>query len=98
MIELTSKQRKKLEAQANTIDPVVIVGGAGVTEGVIQKVQESFKSHELLKVKFNEYYDEIQELATKIQEETDSTKVRVIGHVAIFYRQHDDPEKRTVKF
>ena len=58
MIELNSKQRKFLEKEAHDLSPLVIVGGAGLTEGVIDMVDNSLFHHELIKVKFNEYKDE----------------------------------------
>ena len=38
MTELNSKQRKYLEKEAHNLSPLVIVGGAGVTEGVINMI------------------------------------------------------------
>ena len=54
-MELTSTQRKALSAQAHELKPVVIIGQAGVTDGVMGKIAESLKAHELIKIKFNEY-------------------------------------------
>lgn len=94
MIELNSKQRKYLEKEAHDIQPVVIVGGAGVTDGVISMVENSLAAHELIKVKFNEYKEEIRELANEISEKTDSVLVRIIGFTAIFYRPSEQEDKR----
>jgi len=94
MIELTSKQRKFLEKAAHDLQPVVIVGGAGVTEGVVQMVEDCLKSHELIKVKFNEYKDEKHELTSEICNQLDATLVRLIGNVAILYKEAEDPADR----
>ena len=98
MIELTSKQRKVLEKYAHDLQPVVIVGGAGVTEGVIQKIDDSIAVHELLKVKFNEFKNEKKDLANEIAEKTNSTLVRIIGNVAIFYREAEKEDDRKYTF
>ena len=98
MIELTSKQRKALEKIAHDIEPVVIVGAAGVTDGVIKMVQTSIDAHELIKIKFNEYKDEKTELTQKICTETDATLVRIIGNRAILYKQAEKPEDRKISF
>lgn len=92
MIELNSKQRKILEKAAHDLQPVVIVGGAGVTEGVMQMVDVSLASHELLKIKFNEYKDEKIELTNDICEQCNCTLVRIIGNVAILYREAEKTE------
>lgn len=50
-MEINSKQRKTLEKLAHDLQPVVIVGGAGVTDGVLTMVKNSLDAHELLKIK-----------------------------------------------
>ena len=97
MIELTSKQRKNLEKLAHDLQPVVIVGGAGLTDGVISMVNASLAAHELIKVKFNEYKDEIRELTSEICEKTDATLVRIIGFTAILFREAEEEEDRKIK-
>ena len=97
MIELTSKQRKNLEKLAHDLQPVVIVGGAGVTDGVISMVNNSLAAHELIKVKFNEYKDEIRGLTTELCEKTDATLVRIIGFTVILFREAEEEEDRKIK-
>lgn len=97
MIELTSKQRKNLERLAHDLQPVVIVGGAGVTDGVISMVDNSLAVHELIKVKFNEYKDEIRDLTTELCEKTDATLVRIIGFTVILFREAEEEEDRKIK-
>lgn len=97
MIELTSKQRKNLERLAHDLQPVVIVGGAGVTDGVISMVDNSLAAHELIKVKFNEYKDEIRDLTTELCEKTDAILVRIIGFTVILFREAEQEEDRKIK-
>ncbi|MCQ2591427.1 MAG: YhbY family RNA-binding protein [Treponema sp.] len=94
MIEINSKQRKYLEKEAHDLQPVVIVGGAGMTEGVVQMVDTSLAAHELIKVKFNEYKDEKQELTLEMCQQCDANLIRIIGNVAILYRPAEKPEDR----
>ena len=94
MIELTSKQRKELEKVAHDLQPVVIVGGAGVTDGVMDMVDKSLAAHELIKVKFNEYKDEKKELTEQICQKTYATLVRIIGNIAILFREKEDKEDK----
>ena len=94
MIELNSKERKTLEKSAHDLQPVVIVGGAGVTEGLVKMVDSSLAVHELIKVKFNEYKDEKVELVNQICNQVNATLVRIIGNVAILYRPAEKPEDR----
>ncbi len=97
MTELTSKTRKQLEKLAHDLNPVVIIGQNGVTDSLIRMVSDSLEAHELIKVKFNEYKDDKFEYSEDIATRTNSTLVRIIGNIAIFYKENDDPEKRRIR-
>ncbi len=93
-MELTSKQRKFLESKAHSLNPLVIIGGGGVTEEQIKQINAMLKNHELIKIKFNEFKDEKFSLTEEIARKTDSTLVRIIGNVAILFKQAEEKEKR----
>lgn len=97
MIELTSKQRKLLEKTAHDLQPIVIVGGAGLTDGVVLMTKNALESHELIKVKFNEYKDEKNELTQQLCQECDATLIRIIGNVAILFRPADKEEDKKIR-
>lgn len=94
MMTLNSKQRKLLEKHANRIDPVVIVGAGGVSEGVTGKIDTDLGHHELIKVKFNDFKDEKRELTERITDATGAILVRLIGNVAILYRPAKEAKDR----
>lgn len=96
MIELTSKQRKSLEKLAHDLNPIVIIGQQGVTTNLIKMVSDSLDSHELIKVKFNEYKEDKKAYSEDIANQTNSNLVRIIGNIAIFYKQNNDPDKRKI--
>ena len=96
MIEIKSKQRKYLEKLAHDLQPVVIVGGAGLTDGVLKMTKNSIASHELLKVKFNEYKDEKVELTNQICEYCDANLIRIIGNIAILYKPAEKEDDRKI--
>ena len=54
-MELTSKQRAYLRGEAQTIDPIVMIGKDGLTENVTAALDEALTHHELVKVKFQQY-------------------------------------------
>lgn len=97
IMELTSKQRKILTSLSNPLEPLVIVGQNGITEGLEQKTAQCLEHHELIKVKFNEFKDEKLELAKNLADSCEAVLVRVIGNIAILYKQNPDPEKRVIK-
>ena len=93
-MELTSRQRKFLEKCAHDINPTVLVGGGGLTEEQIAHINAMLESHELIKIKFNEFKDEKAELAEKAASLNNAVLVRIIGNIAILFRQAKEPEKR----
>lgn len=94
--ELNSKQRKILEKAAHNLQPIVIVGGAGVTDGVLKMTKKSLEVHELLKIKFNEYKDEKIELTRQLCDFCDAILVRIIGNTAILYKPAEKKEDRKI--
>ena len=71
---------------------VVIIGGAGLTESVIQEIDNSLAHHELIKVKVNaDDRTARQAMIKQICEQTGSELVQTIGHTASFYRQAEKP-------
>lgn len=93
-MELTSKDRKFLEKCAHSLNPLVLIGGAGATDAQITQIDAMLKQHELIKVHFNEFKDEKRELSEQIAQATNSTLVRIIGNTAILYRMADEKKKR----
>ena len=98
MEKLNSTQRKFLRGKAHALKPIVIIGYQGLSETVIQTIQDVLEEHELIKVKFNKFKEEKKELSAKIEEGTNSHLVGLIGNVAIFYKQNPDKDKRKVRF
>jgi RNA-binding protein len=99
MNKLTSIQAKYLRGLAHALKPVVFVGQKGVTHALIKSTVEAFQRHELIKVKFIDFKEKEQkkEIASAIENKTDSQMAGMIGHIAIFYRPQDDPEKRQIE-
>ena len=93
-MDINAKQRKFLEKNAQPLNALVQVGGAGVTENQLAQISRLLGEHELIKVKFNEFKEEKRELANDIAEKTQSTAVRLIGNVLILYRPAKEANDR----
>ncbi len=50
-IELSGKQKSYLRGLAHELKPVVQIGVAGVSDGVIKQIDEALEIHELIKIK-----------------------------------------------
>lgn len=89
--ELTSRERARLRGQAQIIEPVVMVGRAGITEGVVSALEAALTEHELVKVRFQDFKEDVKSLSEQLAEKTDSALVCTTGFTAVFYREN--PEK-----
>ncbi|MFL5355837.1 ribosome assembly RNA-binding protein YhbY [Archangium sp.] len=87
---LTGKQRRQLRALGHHLEPVVIVGQSGVTEGVIAAVQQALHDHELIKVKINEGPETRQEAAQKLAEGTGAELAQLLGRTALLFKKRDE--------
>lgn len=98
MEKLKGFQKKYLRGLAHNKKPMVFIGQKGMSSGLIQAVDDALDTHELIKLKFNEFKEKEQKeaLIVMIEKETQSEMVGMIGHVAIFYRCHKDLEKRNI--
>ncbi len=97
MKELTSQQRSYLTKKAHDLNPVVMVGQKGMTESLVAMVDESLKNHELIKVKFVDYKESRREISDDICQKCNAHLIRVVGNIAIIFREQEDPAKRHYK-
>jgi RNA-binding protein len=86
-VPLTGKQRRALRAKGHHMEPVVIVGQSGVTEGILGAVTQALEDHELIKVKVNEGPETRQEAAEKMAEGTGSELVQLLGRTALLFKK-----------
>ena len=94
---LNSRQKKILRAKAHDLDPSVLIGKAGITDGCIQSIDEVIEVCELIKVKFIEHKDKKTLLSEEIAKKTNSEIIGKIGHIIMLFRQNPDREKRKYK-
>ena len=96
MNNLSSSQRSYLRSQAHHLEPVVLIGKHGITDGTIESIDRVLEARELIKIKFREFKDEKLSLSEKIAELSNSQVVGVIGHTVIIFRQNPDSDKRQI--
>ena len=98
MSTLTSFQRKFLRCQSHSLDAHVMVGKQGVTDAVLQSVNEALEANELIKIRFIDHKDEKKALTEQVAATAPCDIAGIIGHVAILYRQNPDETKRCIEF
>lgn len=87
---LTGKQRRALRAKGHHLEPVVIVGQSGVTEGVLGAVTQALNDHELIKVKVNEGPETRQEAAERMAQGTGAELVQLLGRTALLFKKREE--------
>ena len=87
---LTGKQKQYLKSLAHHLSPVVMLGGNGLTEGVLAEIDLSLSHHELIKVKISGLDRETKLIVNAIVRETGAAEVQTIGHVLVLYRPSEE--------
>ena len=85
---MTSKERAKLRAEANGLDPIFQIGKEGVTDAVIAQIEDTFNTRELFKIKVHleSAPEGPKEIAQKLAEATGCDVVQVIGGTIVVFR------------
>ena len=92
-IALTPTQRRFLRAQAHPLNPVVLIGDAGLTEAVLKEIGASLKAHELIKVKVaGDERAEREQMLETICQTLDAAPVQHIGKTLVIYKPGEKPK------
>jgi putative YhbY family RNA-binding protein len=102
ILELTSAQRRTLRAQAHALHPVVMIGNDGLTATVLQEIDRSLSSHELIKIRvFSDVHETRASLLRELCETLAAAPVQHIGKILVVYRPGPEepapPRKMTRK-
>jgi RNA-binding protein len=85
----SSELRRKLRAHGHALSPLVQVGKAGVTDGLINQVTQALFDHELVKVKVaSESPEDRFAVAERLAAEPGVNVVQIVGHVVLVYKRH----------
>jgi len=98
-MQLTGAQRKYLRGLAHHLNPGALVGRKGVTSALLEEIETALDAAELIKIKFVDHKDKETKtsLLDDIVRKTCACPAGMVGHVAVLFRQHKDPEKRRIK-
>jgi RNA-binding protein len=90
---LTGKQKNYLRGIAHKLNPVVMIGGKGLTDAVLAEIELALAQHELIKIKLpgNSKSEKVATMA-QIASKTDSEPVQLIGRVGVLYRTGEEPK------
>jgi len=98
MPELSPVERQALKARAHHLDPVVLIGDAGLTPGVMREINIALTSHELIKIRVAGDDREARlEMYQAICAELQAAPVQSIGKLLVVYRPKPADEAGAAK-
>ena len=86
-ITLTPAQRKVHRADAHHLDPVVLVGGDGLSPSVKKEIEAALKSHGLIKIRvFSDDRAAREAMLQTLADELDAAPIQHIGKLLVLWR------------
>ncbi|MCL1623057.1 YhbY family RNA-binding protein [Moraxella sp. Tifton1] len=93
--KLKTQDLKELRGIGHRLNPVVIVGGSGLTPTLIEEVGRALHDHELIKIKIPAgSADERKACAQAIAQATDSDVIHHIGRMVLLLRKNPEPNTK----
>jgi RNA-binding protein len=92
---ITSKERAELRAEAHHLSPLVHVGHQGLTDTLLQTLDDTLRTHELVKVALAKSTDATaRDAANEIADKLGADVVQVIGRTCTIYRENPDLKRK----
>jgi len=93
-LPLTTSERRALRADAHHLDPVVIVGGDGLTDAVIKEADAALNAHGLIKVRvFSDTRADRDAMLAALTGTLNAAPVQHIGKLLVLWRPIPPKEK-----
>ena len=87
MIKLSPSERRALRVRAHHLQPVVVIGEAGLTPAVLKEIDANLKSHELIKIRVPDADRHCREqLIDEICRTLKAGPVQHIGKILVVFR------------
>ncbi|MEG0004145.1 YhbY family RNA-binding protein [Comamonas sp.] len=93
-IQLTPAERREHRANAHHLDPVVMIGGDGLTPAVQKEIDAALNAHGLIKVRvFNDDRAARDQIYQQLAEELSAALIQHIGKLLVLWRPIPEKEK-----
>ena len=93
---LTPAERRALKARAHHLQPVVMIGDAGLTPKVLNEIDVNLKSHELIKIRvLGDDREARAGMVEAICEPLAASPVQHIGKILVIFRPRPDDASAT---
>lgn len=84
---MNAAEIRKLRAAAHNLNPVVMIGQAGLTAAVLAEIDGALNAHELIKIRIRAEKEERMQISLKICKDTGAELIQNIGQIAVIYRE-----------
>lgn len=92
---LSITEKKRFRQIGHQLNPVVMLGGQGLTEGVMAEIERALEDHELIKVRIGgEDREARRAVIDAITGQTRSEAVQIIGKLVLLYRAAKQPHPK----
>jgi RNA-binding protein len=86
-LQLTPAQRKDHRAAAHHLNPVVMIGGEGLTPAVIKETDAALAAHGLIKVRvFSDQRTERETMLLQLADQLNAAAIQHIGKLLVLWR------------
>lgn len=86
-IQLTTAERRALRADAHHLDPVVMIGGDGLTPAVLKETDSALKAHGLIKVRvLGDDRAAREEIFARMCDQLNAAPIQHIGKLLVLWR------------
>lgn len=95
-MNLSESQKKYLRGLGHKLNPVILVGDAGLSESLLAEFESTLSHHELIKVSFRVGDRDVRDDMIKTLTATSGAAlVQRVGNMALLYREN--PDKRRIR-
>ena len=92
---LSSKERAALRGEAHHLRALVHVGQHGLTDSSRQTIDDTLRTHELVKIQFTKNADvSVRDAANDLATTLGADVVQVIGKTATLYRENPELKRK----
>ena len=92
---LSSKERAELRAEAHHLTPTVHVGHQGLTDALLDSLDDALRTRELVKVALAKTTDvSAKEASHQLAERLGADVVQTIGRTCTLYRENPDIKRK----
>ena len=94
LIQMTPAERREHRAEAHHLDPVVLIGGDGLTAAVQKEVNAALNAHGLIKVRvFNDDRVAREQIYQQLANDLNAAPIQHIGKLLVLWRPIPPKEK-----